>query len=239
MRGGVLQIWVCNSDGSNPVQLTHFRVDTGSPRWSLDGRYIAFDSDEAGQADIYIIPPEGGPARRFMTDDSHGMVPSWSHDGRWIYFTSDRTGQDQLWKAPFPSGAPIQVTQNGGSDGFESPDGKFVYYAKEDQPGIWRQPVGAEREQLVVDHGEPTFWDMYSQGLCLLNREPRPPRVECLDLTTHVLSTIVSLPDDHRIWESGPSFAVSPDGQWVLYSHVESADNSIMSVDNVSEVIRY
>jgi Tol biopolymer transport system component len=238
MRGGGLQIWVCNSDGSNPVQLTHFRVDTGSPRWSLDGRYIAFDSDEAGQADIYIIPSEGGPARRFMTDDSHGMVPSWSRDGRWIYFTSDRTGQDQLWKAPFPSGSPVQLTQELGKDASESPDGKFVYYSKEGHPGIWRQPVGGGREQLIVDHGEPFFWDMYSHGLCLLNRDSNPPRVECLDFPSRAISTVVTLPDDHRIWSTGPSFAVSPDGQWVLYSHVESADNNILLVDNVLDALR-
>jgi hypothetical protein len=42
-----------------------------------------------------------------------------------------------------------------------------------------------------------------------------------------------------EIWDTGPSFAVSPDGEWVLYSHVQRADNSIMLVDNLSQVIRY
>lgn len=238
MRGGGLQIWVCNSDGSSPVQLTHFAINAASPRWSPDGRYIAFDSQEAGQGDIYIVPADGGPARRFTLDDSEEHLPSWSRDGHWIYFTSNRTGQFQLWKAPFPSGMPVRVTQDWAAEAIESPDSKFVYYAKRDRPGIWRQPVGGGQEKMVVDHGEPTFWDMYSQGLCLLNREPHPPRVECLDFTSHVLSTVVTLPDDHRIWNTGPSFTVSPSGQWVLYSYVERWDNSIMSVDNLSQVIR-
>ena len=242
MRGGDgLQIGVCNSDGSNPVQLTHFADDNGSPRWSPDGRYLAFDSQEAGQQrDIYIVSAEGGPPPRFTFDDPHSfqIQPSWSRDGHWIYFGSDPTGQLEVWKAPWPSGAPIQVTRDGGTDAFESLDGKFVYYAKEDQPGIWRQPVGGGREQLVVDHGESLFWDMYDHGLGLLNLESHPPRVECLDFASHALSTVFSLPDDHRIWGSGPSFAVSPDGQWVLYSHVESADNSIMSVDNILDALR-
>jgi len=238
MRGGGLQIWVCNSDGSNPFQLTHFAVNAASPRWSPDGRYIAFDSQEAGQGDIYIVPADGGPARRFTLDDSEEDRPSWSRDGHWIYFASNRTGQFQLWKAPFPSGMPVRVTQDWGVEAIESPDGKFVYYAKVDQAGIWRQPVGGGREQLVVDHGEVAFWDMYAHGLCLLNNDSHPPRVECLDFASHALSTVVTLPDDHRIWRTGPSFAVSPDGQWVLYSHVEREDNSIMSVDNLSEVIR-
>jgi Tol biopolymer transport system component/DNA-binding winged helix-turn-helix (wHTH) protein len=235
MRGGGLQIWVCNSDGSNPVQLTHFAVNAATPRWSPDGRYIAFGSQEAGQGDIYIVPAEGGPARRFTLDDSEEHLPSWSRDGHWIYFTSNRTGQFQLWKAPFPSGKLVRVTQDWSAEAIESPDGKFVYYAKRDRPGIWRQQVGGGQEQLVIDHGEATFWDMYSQGLCLLNRESHPPQVECLDFTSHALSTVVTLPDDNRIWNTGPSFTVSPDGQWVLYSYVERWDNSVMSVDNVSD----
>lgn len=236
MRGGGLQIFVSNSDGSNPAQLTHFAVNTGSPRWSPDGRYIAFDSDEAGQGDIYIIPAEGGPARRFTPDDSYEELPSWSRDGRWIYFGSDRAGQFQLWKAPFPSGKPVQVTQDWGKDAFESPDGKFVYYAKEVHPGIWRQPVAGGREQSVVAHGELFFWGMYNHGLCLLNRESHPPQVECLGFTSRALSTVITLPDDKRIWRTGPSFAVSPDGEWILYSHLESANDTLMSVDNISEL---
>jgi Tol biopolymer transport system component/DNA-binding winged helix-turn-helix (wHTH) protein len=235
-RGGGLQIWVCNSDGSNPVQLTHFVAFAGSPRWSPDGRYIAFDSQEAGGGDIYIVPADGGTARRFTLDDSQEDRPSWSRDGHWIYFTSNRAGQFQLWKAPFPAGKPVRVSQDWGVQAVESMDGKFVYYAKRGR-GIWRQPVEGGQEQLVVDHGEPEFWDMYSHGLCLLNLEPNRPRIECLDFTAHVLSTVVTLPDDHRIWDTGPSFTVSPDGQWILYSHVERSDNSIMSVDSIGEVI--
>jgi len=237
MRGGGLQIWVCDSNGSNPVQLTHFAVNTGSPRWSPDGRYIAFDSEEAGESDIYVIPAEGGPARRFTPDDSHEDLPSWSRDGHWIYYESNRTGEFQLWKAPFPSGTPVQVTRDWGKHAFESPDGKFVYYSKEDRLGIWRQPVGGGREQLVIDHGQPGFWGMYEHGLCVLSASSPPPRVECLDFTRHALFTVVTLPDDRRIWTTGPSLAVSPDGQWVLYSHVERVESSLMSVDNLTQVL--
>ncbi len=59
-RTGSWEIWVCDSDGSNPVQLTSFRGPrTGTPRWSPDGQRIAFDSRPQGRSDIFIIGAEG------------------------------------------------------------------------------------------------------------------------------------------------------------------------------------
>ena len=49
-RSGDWEIWVCDSDGSNPVQLTSFRgPNVSTPRWSPDGGRIAFDSDAEGE----------------------------------------------------------------------------------------------------------------------------------------------------------------------------------------------
>jgi Tol biopolymer transport system component len=48
-RSGKQEIWVCDSDGSSPVQLTSFRgPNVSTPRWSPDDVRIAFDSDAEG-----------------------------------------------------------------------------------------------------------------------------------------------------------------------------------------------
>src|SRR5437763_1636734 len=64
-RTGEQQIWVADADGSNAMQVTHSRFGPGSPRWSPDGRYIAYDGMEppARKGDIYVIPSEGGAER--------------------------------------------------------------------------------------------------------------------------------------------------------------------------------
>ena len=142
-RSGSYQIWVCDSDGSNAVPLTSFDGPVnGSPRWSPDGERIAFDSNKEGQYEVYLVSADGGPPQRLTSPPSENAIPHWSRDGKWIYFTSNRSGENQIWKMPADGGEAIRVTQDGGVEAFESPDGTSVYYTKEgDKTQVGRQPV--------------------------------------------------------------------------------------------------
>ncbi|MDX6473862.1 MAG: hypothetical protein QOK22_2678 [Gaiellaceae bacterium] len=85
-------IWVAPLDGSEePRRFTFGEKRDGSPRWSPDGRWLAFVSnrgDEKAQGQLYVIPAEGGEARR-LTDlkESVGDV-TWSADSTRLAFTA-------------------------------------------------------------------------------------------------------------------------------------------------------
>jgi len=84
-------IWVARSDGSDARPFTSGERRDGSPRWSPDGRFIAFTSnrgDEKTQPQVYVIPAEGGEARK-LTDlkESAGDL-AWSPDSTRIAFTA-------------------------------------------------------------------------------------------------------------------------------------------------------
>ena len=70
LRSGIENIWICDSDGSNPVQLTSLARESGWPRWSPDGRRIVFDSMAAGDWNLYVVDAEGGVPRRLTTNPS-------------------------------------------------------------------------------------------------------------------------------------------------------------------------
>ena len=89
-RTGNLEVWVCDADGSKPVQLVSMGR-SGSPRWSPDGQRIAFDSNVDGTWQIYLVRAHGGRPQRMTKGTSNDSRPSWSHDGKWIYFTSNRS----------------------------------------------------------------------------------------------------------------------------------------------------
>jgi len=233
-RIGNDQIWVADADGSNATQLTHSEASAGSPRWSPDGRYVAYDVEgPASKGDIYVIPAGGGPERRVTSEISQEQVPSWSRDGRWIYYESDRTGAFQLWKTEFPSGSTVQVTWHGGAAASESPDARWVYYGKRGETGIWRKPVAGGEEERVTQHGYAMQWGLYDKGGCLMNPLRDDVTVECFSFDSNQLFTITRFPNGGKVQPAGgPAFAVSPDGKWILYTRIGREEADLMLIDN-------
>jgi serine/threonine protein kinase len=234
-RSGSREVWVCASDGRNPVQLTSFGGShTGSPRWSPDGRQIAFDSRPEGISSIYTISSEGGQPRRISAGGSEDVMASWSVDGQWIYFGSRRSGDWQVWKAPAGGGQAVQVTTRGGYEAFESRDGKYIYYAKREPgiSGIWRVPVGGGEETRVFDQGNSGFWALLEQGICFFNSNATPqPAIEFFNFATRQATPLIRI-ERTKAPGGPPGLAVSPDGRWLYYWQVDQSDNDIMLVEN-------
>ena len=152
-RSGSTEIWLSNADGSNPRQLTSMGGPlTANPRWSPDGTTILFDSRLKGSADLYVVSVQGGSPRPLTDQPSLENEASWSRDGRFIYFGSDRTGRREVWRMPASGGEATQVTRDGGSCPFESPDGRWLYYAKRPRFDLWKAPVAGGAETRVLEN---------------------------------------------------------------------------------------
>ena len=155
-RSGLMQVWVCDGDGVNPVQLTRFELGgSGTPRWSSDGHWIAFDHQDKEGWRIYVMASDGGQVRRLAPDEGDSVIPSWSGDGKWIYYSSDQTGRFEIWKRASQGGQGVQLTHTGGWVAFESHDGQSLYYTKgsdsvPDQE-LWVLPLRGGAEKKVLE----------------------------------------------------------------------------------------
>jgi Tol biopolymer transport system component len=227
---------VCDQEGHRAVQLTRFGGPfPGSPRWSPDGRRIAFDLRAQGNADVYVIDADGATPRRLTTDPATESVPSWSRDGKSLYFTSNRTGSFQIWMMPAGGGPAVQVTHGGGYESVESADGTYVYYSKDRRvPGIWRVPAGGGEETLVLDHdraGILRYWSVKPNGIYFATAEsPAHPVIRLFDLLTRRTSVIATL--DKPLLVGTPGLSLSPDARWLLYAQVDQSGSDLMLVEN-------
>jgi len=234
-RSGNYEIWVCDSEGRNPVQLTSFgRVGVGSPRLSPDSRWVAFDSPKAGKGDIYVIGADGGQPRRLTSGPSNSVRPSWSQDGRWIYFGSDRSGDWQIWKEPAQGGAAVQVTKtNGGQEAFESIEGKFVYYGSSDAPGVWKVPVAGGKETRVLDRGGQNGWALTGQGICFFDFSGSSgSTLKFYNFGTGKVALLREFSKGSQVERAATALTVSPDGRWILYTQLDQSSSDLMLVEN-------
>ena len=248
-RSGELAIWVADADGSNLLRVTQEPVG-GTPRWSPDGRAIVYDGPAEGASDIFLVSSSGGPVRSITTEASADVVASFSRDGRWIYFASDRSEEFQVWKIPVEGesklpGSAVQVTRNGGFGAFESPDGKYVYYAKARgsqsqnfRNAIWRVPVAGGREEPVV---EPVFsnwgnWAVLDEGLYFVNSkgEDESPEGRWAVFLYRFDDASISevAPLSRPPYVEGPGFDILPGGRWILYAAAGPGESDLMLVEN-------
>jgi Tol biopolymer transport system component/tRNA A-37 threonylcarbamoyl transferase component Bud32 len=138
---GERDIWtVSANDQPLPFLLTPF--DEHSPRFSPNGRWLAYVSDEAGRDDVYV-QPYPGPGAKWLVSTSGGTSPVWSKDGRAIFY---RSGDQMLMvdvktDGEFSAGRPrhlfdIRFDADDNAPNYDvSPDGRwFVMPRSESVP---------------------------------------------------------------------------------------------------------
>jgi len=235
-RSGSDEIWVCESDGENPIRLTSFRGPlAGSPNWSPDGKQIVFDCRPEGNADLYVVSAEGGQSRRLTTDPAEDIVPSWSRDGRWIYFTSNRSGRLQIWRMAAEGGETAQMTRQGGFEPVESPDGRWIYFTQDrGSSSIWRMPTAGGAEEPVFDFHQKNYsriWAITGEGVYFaVASSNTQSTIKFFSFSTRTEKTIAEV--DRILPSSVSGLTISPDGRFLLFPLFAKRGSDLMMIDN-------
>ena len=170
-------IWTADENGQNIKRITVHKARDVYPRFSPDGKWIAFSSDRNGANDIFIIPSAGGVAKQLTFHSADDTVQGWSPDSRSVLFASQR-GEDFMGKLYT---VDIETTRerNAGSDmgvyATFSPDGKKLainrktqsywrkYYRGSYQTDVTVMDIAAKKFTDVTDFDGMDSWPMWSQ----------------------------------------------------------------------------
>ena len=132
----------------------------GSPVFSPDGRWIAFQQMIEDQRDIWIVPVGGGLPLQFTTDAAADGGPFFSPNGTHLAFHSDRSGRYHIWWAPFEDGRRVgeaeQLTFEDTTDYLPriSPDGSMLAWLgnRDDEENLWIRSLGKPAEARALTH---------------------------------------------------------------------------------------
>ena len=194
-----------------------------SIRVSRDGRWLLYDSDVRGNADIYRLPLGGGPPEQLTSEPADEFAPDLSPDGRAIAYHSWRNGTRDIEVKPLDGGPVERVTDTPAQESYPlwSPDGLTLAFYDQTHPaslyltrrvadGRWSPPVVRASPAINHDWSPDGRWIVYVESALYGSMGP-----------------LVVIPSEggqaRRVFEPGvsapPAVSVqwSPDGRTLYY----------------------
>jgi tricorn protease len=158
-------IWLASANGGDARRLTSDEGMEYFPKFSPDGRWIAFTGDYSGSRQVFVISVEGGAPRQLTYYNDVGNMPprggidnrvlDWTADGKNILFLphrlpwSDRMGRPYIVPAAGGMETPLAIPEAGG--GAYSPDGtKLVYTPIEREFRTWKRYRGGRAQDVWI-----------------------------------------------------------------------------------------
>ncbi len=234
-RGGNLNIYVMNLDGSDLRAVTNEPGNERGPSWSPDGRQIAFYGAGPGESnyDIFVVNLDGTGLRNLtQSPDSDDRYPTWSPDGRQIAFHSNAGGNFDLYAIDLATGEARALTSHTAQDlGPDwSPDGRYIAFHTD----RWGSPYQIavldvetlEVRQLTSSQNVSSFptWS------------PDGGQIAYNTITDQAVNLVVMAADGsnaRRITSSNERDAFpdwSPDGAYLIYQHGPESTSSIRAI---------
>ncbi|MHA4808084.1 S41 family peptidase [Flavitalea flava] len=146
-------LWIVPKEGGKAIHLSSPAGVEVFPKFSPDGKTIAFTADYDGNNSIYTLPSGGGIPSRLTWHGSTERVVDWYPDGKNILFASGRqSGRerfDQFYKVAATGGVPAKLPLPYAEFGTLSPDGSQVAFTFKSQVGRnWKRYRGGWNAQI-------------------------------------------------------------------------------------------
>lgn len=161
----VTQLWIGESAGSEPRQLTFADEGASAPFWHPNGKEIAFLRSDENKSQVFLMPLSGGEPRKLTSHKNSVSNAQFSPDGKTLLFSSSTTFSELLKDSAFATGPSWNVEKPGRTVG-DIPTG-----TKADPNGDLAQ-IRAYLDQNTVENNPRVVNRLNFQGETNLNPNP-------------------------------------------------------------------
>lgn len=231
-RDGTCALWTANSDGLALQRLTDLSdgcMGRITPRWSPDGRFIAFVDASEGSRDVFVVSQNGGQKQRVIMSLAEEATPSWSQDSQWLYVASDRDGGWNIWKHSVNGGRAQRITTYGGLIGQEASNGRGVYFTRPGCAGLWYLEFDGGRAKQILSELVTQSWRVVPGGVYYLRRAKGQRTAWWFhDVASQQSRHVGDLPAS---FDDCLRADIAPDGSWAALARVVHGGLDLVMLD--------
>ncbi|HWY22595.1 MAG TPA: protein kinase [Candidatus Acidoferrum sp.] len=238
---GVNDIWVFDLARGIKTRLTFGPVSNIFPVWSPDGRWIAYNSDRNGRANILRKRSDGSGVEELLLTDPDVAIPTdWSRDGKTLIYTRGAIGSNsEIWAMPFEGDRkPFLVLAHTANSflaqGMLSPNARWLAYTSTESgnPEVYVTAFGGGQGKWQVSTNEGTHpkWSNDGKELYFANNISRvlssvPVKEENGALQFGAGQPVATTPATQQF-----IYDVSPDDKKILLNVVSQQVNQSITV---------
>ena len=236
-RSGSAELWLAESDGQNLRKLTHLgSAGLTNPRWSPDGKQLAFNALQEGRSVIMVVAVRGGQPRVLTPRGTGELFCSWAHDGASLLYGVDLDSGWEIRRRGLGDGQSHPVNAGGAITAVESEDGGILYFTRPDLSGLWSlsldgkgQSVAGEIPQLILEDltsQDRHNWALRQGKIYWVLRTGGTAMLAVTDLAGGRSSLLTELAG-----MTSKGLAVSPDGTMILYPKTGTMEGDLMILE--------
>ncbi|GAA0340541.1 winged helix-turn-helix domain-containing protein [Bowmanella denitrificans] len=234
-ESGHYEIWVADAEGNQRQQLTHLKRSVLYPRWSHDGRRIAFLAANAnGKGDsLMIVDVDTKRLIQVPSPFPTHQRPTWTADDQALVASVYDEEQRQLYLFPLDNRPVSQLTEDGGVFGIMLADGTLIYSRSE--PGLYSMAAGSKQPKLLIapDHfGTRYTWTLADSGnIYFADPGARHTDIKRFDAENGTVAAIMRLPLSAVVAYS--SLSLDSKRQRLLFNNTIKAQSDIKRIKDL------